>query len=568
MNLGRIGGPAPFQARRAAIAARHPTWQAATLDAWLDRVAAAYPERPFVLTDDVTMTYRDVQRRATQIAKGLRSLGVGAGDRVALVMANHPEFAPIAFAIWRLGAAMIPVNFLFRTEELAYVVLQSACKVVISMDAFRGLDYLDSFDRIAPGWDRADFTGSEALRAVVVFGRGRPGGLTLASLEARGAADGKPLPPHTAAPDDMAVIMYTSGTTGLPKGVIQSHDNLARSAYAGAYHLAFEDGRRILTALPLYHAFALVQGLLAAMFVGGALIPQLAFDAATTYAGIERHRASYLALVPTMSVALLEYPDIDRHDLSSLIAVLAAAAPTPVWVWQKLKDRLGFHEVFTGYGMTEVTSATTFTAPDDPLELVATTVDRVFDGGVAGMAEQGGLIAAYKAVDPLTGADLPTGAEGELCSRGPTSTTGYFAKPQETAALFLDGWVRSGDLGRVRADGYLELTGRSKELYKSGGELVAPKEIEELLTAHPAVGQAFVIGVPDERWGEIGCAWIVRSPGASVEAEELIALARERLARFKVPKHVLFIETPDLPTTPTGKVQKFRLVQMAKERLG
>ena len=187
---------------------------------------------------------------------------------------------------------------------------------------------------------------------------------------------------------------------------------------------------------------------------------------------------------------------------------------------------------------------------------------------VHGMAEHGGAICVYKTVDPFTGADLPPGAEGELCSHGPTSTIGYFNKPEETRALLLPGhWVRSGDLGRVRPDGYIELTGRSKELYKSGGELVAPKEVEELLTAHPAVGQAFVIGVPDDRWGEIGCAWIVPAPGKDISAEEITGLCRERLARFKVPKHVLFIEARDLPTTPTGKVQKFRLVELARSRL-
>ncbi|HUN51860.1 MAG TPA: AMP-binding protein, partial [Candidatus Sulfotelmatobacter sp.] len=270
-----------------------------------------------------------------------------------------------------------------------------------------------------------------------------------------------------------------------------------------------------------------------------------------------------------MSIALLEHAERERYDLGSLISVLAGAAPSPVWVWQALKDRLGFKEVFTGYGMTELTSATTFTCPDDALPLVAGTVGRPADAGVAGIAEEGGRLVQYKTVDPLTGADLPAGAEGELCARGPVATSGYLAKPKETADLILPGgWIRSGDLGRVRPDGYLELTGRSKELYKSGGELVAPKEVEELLASHDAVAQAYVVGVPDERWGEMGCAWIVLSPGAAASAEELIALARARLARFKVPKHVLFLEAGELPTTATGKVQKFRLVDMAKERLG
>jgi fatty-acyl-CoA synthase len=559
---------APYRERRALLSARYPSWIAKTMDVHLADVAARHPTRSLILTDNVTLSYADMVERSERIAKGLRRLGVRAGDRVALVLANVPEFAPLAFAIWRLGAAAIPVNYLFRAKELAYVIGQSDCRLVVTMSSFRGLDYLAALDEIVPGWQRGDFSPFANLSAVAVLDEARTGVLTLSDIETRGAADSTPLPASGASPDDAAVVMYTSGTTGLPKGVIQTHDNLARSGFGGAHHLAFEDGRRILTALPLYHAFALVQGLVAALFVGGAMIPQLAFDATQTFAAIERHRARYLMLVPTMGVALMEHPDVGRYDLSSLTAVLMGAAPTPVWVWQELKDRLGLEEVFTGYGMTELTSATTFTTPDDPLERVATTVGRPLDAGAAGIDRLDGIVAEYKTIDPLSGADLPPGAEGELCARGPIATRGYYAKPKETAELVMaNGWVRSGDLGRIRPDGYIELTGRSKELYKSGGELVSPKEIEELLTAHDAVAQAYVVGVPDERWGEIGCAWIVCAPGAQVEAAELMDLARQRLARFKVPKHVFFLEATQLPTTATGKVQKFQLVSMAKARL-
>ena len=279
-------------ARRAAIAERHPTWVPATLDARLAHAAAMYGERPFILTDDLTLTYGDVVVRSEALAKGLRRLGVRAGDRVALVMANHPEFALLVFAIWRLGATAIPVNYLFKAKELAYVIGQSRCRAVITMESFRGLDYLAAFDEIAPGWRRNEFESFPDLAAVVVAGRGGAGVQTLAEIERSGAADGQTLAPSPARPSDAAIIMYTSGTTGLPKGVIQSHDNLSRTAYGTAHHLAFEDGRRTLTALPLYHAFALVLGLLAAPFVGGAIIPQLAFDPALTFAGIQRHRAS------------------------------------------------------------------------------------------------------------------------------------------------------------------------------------------------------------------------------------------------------------------------------------
>ena len=559
---------APYRERRALLSARYPRWLPKTMDAHLADVASRHPDRPLILTDEVTLSYADVVKRSESIAKGLSRLGVRRGDRVALVLANVPQFAPLVYAIWRLGAAAIPVNYLFRAKELAYVIGQSQCRLVITMSSFRGLDYLAALDEVVPGWQRGDFSPFANLAAVAVLDQARPGVLTLDDIEASGSADREPLAASGASPSDPAVVMYTSGTTGLPKGVIQTHDNLARSGFGGAHHLAFEDGRRILTALPLYHAFALVQGLVAALFVGGAMIPQLAFDAAQTFAAVERHRANYLMLVPTMGVALMEHPEIGRYDLSSLVAVLMGAAPTPVWVWQQLKSRLGLEEVFTGYGMTELTSATTFTAPDDALERVSTTVGRPLDAGIAGIGRLDGVVAEYKTIDPLTGKDLPAGGEGELCARGPIATSGYYAKPKETADLLMPGgWVRSGDLGRIRPDGYIELTGRSKELYKSGGELVSPKEIEELLTEHAAVAQAYVVGVPDERWGEIGCAWIVCTPGASVDAAELMEMARQQLARFKVPKHVFFLEASELPTTATGKVQKFQLVEMAKTRL-
>jgi fatty-acyl-CoA synthase len=248
--------------------------------------------------------------------------------------------------------------------------------------------------------------------------------------------------------------------------------------------------------------------------------------------------------------------------------MLSGAAPAPVWLWERVRGDLGVTEITIGYGMTECGGAMTMSLPEDPLEQASITVGRPLIAAAAGITHQNGALAEYRTVDPMTAEPLPPGAEGELVSRGPTHMVGFWGKPEETAKSLRDGWVHSGDLGRVREDGYIELTGRSKELYKSGGELVMPKEIEELLPEHPGVRQAYAIGVPDDRWGEAGCVWIVREPGSAVEAAELIALCKDRLARFKVPKHILFTDATDLPTTPTGKVQKFRLVQRAKERLG
>jgi fatty-acyl-CoA synthase len=503
------------------------------------------------------LTYAQTADWSQRLADGLVALGVAPGDRVGLLMANYLEFVPLKFAIARAGAVAIPFNYLYRQDELAYVLDQSQCTVLITMTSFAGLDYLGMLDAIDPGWER---------RKVVLFstdGRTRPGVLTVDQLGAEhtGAAA-----PGRRRPDDAGDMLYTSGTTGSPKGVLVTHDAVQRTAFASALTRAFEDGRRVLFSLPCYHMFGYVEGLLAAMMVGGAIIPQTAFDPAAYFAGIERHRATEILCVPTMTVALLEHEDRKTRDLGSLFAILSGAAPAPVWLWERVRTELGVTDITTGYGMTECGGAMTMTLPEDPLELQSATVGRPKLAGPAGLAS--GDLTEYRVIDPMSWQPLPAGAEGEFASRGPTNMVGFWNKPEETAAVLQDGWVRSGDLGRVRPDGYLQLTGRSKELYKSGGELVMPKEIEDLLSEHPDVSQAYAVGVFDEKWGELGCVWVVPAPGATVTQDELLGLCRAKLARFKVPRHVLFIEGDQLPTTPTGKVQKFKLAQMAASQLG
>lgn len=559
-----------IEQRRAALQARFPVWSPTTLDGFLDRCAAEFPDRPLVLTDDRTLTYAQTQAWSRRLADGLAALGVRRGDRVGMVMANHLEFAPLKFAIARAGAVAVPFNYLYQAAELAYVLRQSRCNVLITMTGFAGLDYPAMLDEIAPGWESGSSGALPDLRTVVQLpttGAARDGVRTVEELgtlgDARpGASDGA-----CAEPGDLGDILYTSGTTGSPKGVMVTHDAVQRTGYASALTRAFEDGRRILFSLPCYHMFGYVEGLLAAMVVGGAIVPRTSFTPADYVAGIERHRATEILCVPTMTVALLESPDRAGRDLSSVFAILSGAAPAPVWLWEKVRAELGITEITTGYGMTECGGAMTMSLPEDPLERHSATVGRVKLAGVAGLPDRSGDLCHYRTVDPVDGTELPDGAEGELVSRGPTHMLGFWDKPDETAAGLRDGWVFSGDLGRVRDDGYLQITGRSKELYKSGGELVMPKEVEELLTRVPGVSQAYAVGVPDERWGEVGCAWIVPEPGVTLDPDDLIAVCKDKLARFKVPKHVLLTTSEELPTTPTGKVQKFRLAARAAERL-
>lgn len=572
--------------RRASLAERFPVWTPRTLDAWLDECAAQFPERELVVTDERVLTYAEVAAESRRLADGLAGLGVRRGDRVGLLMANHAEFVLFKFAIARAGAVAIPFNFLYRTDELRYVLTQSDCKVLITNQGFQNLDHAGMLDQIVPGWDAPGFAdrapatdgeGSGApdgLRHVVLVERPddaapRAGAFTGAQLAALGAEHPGAADGAGHGPDDVADLLYTSGSTGSPKGVQVTHDAVLRTAYASALTRAYEDGRRILFSLPCYHMFGYVEGLLSATVVGGAVIMLPSFSAEAYLTAIEKHRATDMLCVPTMAVALVESPLRHQADLSSLTAVLCGSAPAPVWLWEQVERDFGVSEIVTGYGMTECGGAMTLTLPEDDLVLTSTTVGRPKLAGAAGV-EGHGTLCVYRTVDPATGEVLPDGAVGELTSSGPTTMLGYFAKPEETAAALHpadDGtvWLWSGDLGQVREDGYLVLTGRSKEVYKSGGELVMPKEVEEVLGAHPGISQVYAVGVVDDRWGEIGCAVIVRAPGPegdALTADDVVAHAREHLARFKVPKRVEFLDATALPTTATGKVQKFRLVEL------
>ncbi|MDR3661818.1 MAG: class I adenylate-forming enzyme family protein [Mycobacterium sp.] len=559
-----------IEVRRQALRQRFPTWQPLSLAGWLDSCAAQYPSRPFVLSDSAAMTYRDVAEESRRLAAGLFALGVRPGDRVGMLMANYPDFVSLKFAIARVGAVAVPFNYLYRENELAFVLADSGCRVLITMTEFGTLDYQEMLDGIVPGWDSPGFSGrtretaraSELCHVVVLDTGGEPrdGALSVPGLAELGLTYDAAFSAPVVNPTTPGDMLYTSGTTGAPKGVVVSHDSVLRTAYASALTRAYEDGRRILYSLPCYHMFGYVEGLLSAMFVGGAVILQPSFSAEGYFRGIERHRATDILCVPTMAVAMVESPVRADYDLTSLDAILCGSAPAPVWLWQQVKRDFGVTEIVTGYGMTESGGAMTFTLPEDSLETLSGTVGRPKLAGVAGVPGTDALVV-YRAVDPDTGETATPGAEGELVSSGPTTMLEYWNRPQDTARTLRDGWLYSGDLGRVRPDGYIQVTGRSKELYKSGGELVMPKEIEDVLAGHPGISQVFAIGLTDERWGEIGCVVVVPVPAYDIGEQDVLALCREKLARFKVPKRVAFYRAEDLPTTPTGKVQKYRLAQ-------
>ena len=558
-------------ARQEALAARFPQWEGRTLHGMLDCTAEVFPDRPYVITGERSFNYRDIRAWSQRLAAGLIGAGLKPGGHVAVVMANFAEFVALKFAISRAGGVCVPVNFLNRKDELAYVLEQSDAAILVTMDRFRDLDYVEMLDAIVPGWETG---GGGArlprLQQVVVFATGnaplRPGATAFSSLEAASAAG---VPERAVAHDAVSDIVYTSGTTGGPKGVLLTHDMLLRAAFASARCRAFEDGRRIAFALPMYHVYGYVEGMLAALFVGGAIIPRLQFDAENILRAIERHAASDALFIPMMTLAVLAEMRQGHYDVSSWRALISSGGKAPPGLWSDIRAVLGDVEITTGYGMSEATASTTVTRPDDPDDRLLTSNGRLRDAGVAGDPALGGLLVAYRVTDPRTGLEVPPGEIGEFVMKGPCVTTGYYRKPEATAAAHdAEGWFRTGDLGRIDDEGYLVLVGRLKECYRCGGEQVLPLEVEETLAGHPAVAQAHVVAVADARMGEVGVACIVLRDDSHVDATELIAHCAARLARFKVPRHVLFLRSDEVPTTPTGRPRKFMLSELAAHRLG
>lgn len=553
--------------RQATLAERFPTWTPRTLSDMLEAAAEAFPDRPYLITDDRTWTYRQMAQWSRKIAAGLVSAGIRTGDHVALVMANYPAFAALKFAIAAVGAVAVPVNILNRRDELAYVLCQSRAAMLVTMDRFRDLDYLAMLDNIAPTWPtEGGGDALPALRSVVVFraeGEGRAGTTAFEALT------GDPRNPTPGDPQAPADIIYTSGTTGPPKGVLLTHDMLLRAAFGSAYARAFEDGRRIQFSLPMNHVYGYVEGLLAALFVGGAIVPHLRFDPRRTLLAIERHQVTDLLLIPTMTLAVLDALQETPVATGSLKGMLSSGGRTPPGLWDRILETFQGIEITTGYGMSECTASTTVTQPDDPTDRLLTTNGRLRDVGPAGDPAIHNRLVDYRVADPATGAILAFGEVGELMAKGPGVTRGYYDKPEATAQAFdSEGWLHTGDLGRIDADGYLTLVGRVKESYRCGGEQVTPSEIEDVLMIHPAVLQAHVAPIPDDRMGEVGVAFIVSRPGHALDAQALVDWCAARLARFKIPRHILPIEAEAVPLTASGRPRKFLLSQRALQDLG
>ena len=526
--------------------------QSRTLGDLLDEMAARQPAREFIVGGATRLTYAEARERVRRLAKGLHQLGIRRGDNVALLLDNRAEWLLIDFAVTLLGATLVPISTWSRPRELGYVLGHCDATTFITVDRFMGNDYLAMLAAVGePGSSRLP-----QLRRVVSVGAARAANtVPFDDLWDLGAGVGDATLDacqRAVSPDDVAYILYTSGTTSTPKGVQLQHRGLIENPWNIGERQHLGPGDRMWMGISLFWSFGCLNALLAVMTHGGCVVLQDQFDAGAALELIERERCTVYYGTPNIALALWEHPDRPRRDLSSL-RTGAAIGPPPAM--QMVMD-LGVREICNVYGLTECYGNSHVTDAADPADVRLHSVGQPLPG------------MEIRIVDRDTRRPLPPGEVGEILIRGHL-TPGYYNDPDRNAAAFdAEGFFLSGDLGVLDGDGRLYFRGRIKEMVKTGGINVAPLEVEEVLLAHGSVEQAYVVGLPDPRREEILAAAIVLKDGRTASEQELRAHCKQALAAFKVPVHFRIMARADLPITATGKVQKFRLQELLAEAFG
>jgi fatty-acyl-CoA synthase len=512
-----------------------------TIGANLDRTVARYPDGSALVdcADGRSWTYAELAVDVDAVALGLLARGIQKGDRIGIWAPNCAEWVLVQYATAKIGAILVNINPAYRTHELSYVLRQAGIRTVVAVPQFKTSNYEAMLAEVRP--DCPDVTD------VVLIGRpewhqllstgGDPG-----QLDAIGAR---------LSTDDPINIQYTSGTTGFPKGATLSHHNILNNGYFIGELLRYSEVDRICIPVPFYHCFGMVIGNLAATSHGCCMvIPAPGFDPAKTLAAVAEQKCTSLYGVPTMFIAELADPMFDTYDLSSLRTGVMAGSPCPVEVMKQVIDKMGMTEVSICYGMTETSPVSLQTRVEDSIERRVSTVGQVHPH------------LEVKIIDPVTGVTLPREEPGELCTRGYSVMLGYWNQPDKTSeAIDAARWMHTGDLGVMDAQGYVNITGRIKDLVIRGGENIYPREVEEFLYTHPDIVDAQVVGVPDDKYGEELMAWIRLRGGAEpLNAESVRAFCTGKLAHYKIPRYVHLTE--DFPMTVTGKVRK---IQMREE---
>ncbi len=540
-----------------------PDWfDKQTLGDLLNSAADRFGPREALMYEGQRWTFDEFRNEVDRVARALINLGIQSGDKVSIWMPNRAEWLFLFGAVAKIGAILVPINTRFRTGDMEYLVNHSDSAALILMDRSGPVDYLDMLREVAPEIDSGDPTSLRPaafpnLRNVIVVGDERPAGVIGWDAMVAGADEvlASELAQREAnvSPDDTFLLMYTSGTTGFPKGVMHCH-NPIRTITDAANRMGMSSRDVILMYLPLFHCFGLYEGPLMSWVTGARVVLTTMFDAGETLRLIESEQATVMDGFDAHFYDLCHHPDVDRTDRSSLRTILLAvgmASSEPVARLAQEK----FCPTLSAWGMTEVGVGATRTFLDAPID------DRCVESGHPLPGYE------FKVIDPDTGDLLPPSTMGELCVRGYATMQGYYKRPEATAeAIDGEGWFHTGDVATIRDDGSVRFLGRYKDLLKVGGENVDPTEVEAFLLEHPAISKAQVIGVPDPRLAEVACACVVVEPGQAITDADLDAHCRGKMASFKIPRHLLVVD--DYPMTSSGKVQKYLLRQMAAEQLG
>ncbi|MFG0751740.1 AMP-binding protein [Pseudomonas sp. TYF_14] len=504
-------------------------------------------------------SWRQLAEQVEIYARALIALGVNTGDRVGIWSPNCAQWCILQLASAKVGAILVNINPAYRVGELEYVLRQSGCRWLVCAEAFKTSDYHAMVQELVP--ELASAAPGELvseclpeLRGVISLAANPPAGFlpwhAFAERAGQTSVEACTARQQSLQFDQPVNIQYTSGTTGAPKGATLSHYNILNNGFMVGESLGLTARDRMVIPVPLYHCFGMVMANLGCITHGSTMIyPNDAFDAELTLRAVADERATILYGVPTMFIAMLDHPSRAHMDLSTLRSGIMAGATCPIEVMRRVIDQMHMAEVQIAYGMTETSPVSLQTGPDDDLELRVTTVGRTQPQLENKLVDADGCI-------------VPRGEIGELCTRGYSVMLGYWDNPQATAdAIDPAGWMHSGDLAVMDEQGYVRIVGRNKDMIIRGGENIYPRELEEFFYTHPAVADAQVIGIPCSRYGEEIVAWIKLHPGHSATVEELQGWCKARIAHFKVPRYIRFVD--DFPMTVTGKVQKFRMREIS-----
>ena len=541
----------------------------------LDLIAQAQPDVEAVVSplEDTRLTYGEFKAITERIARALMARGVERGDRVGIWSTNNWRWLAVLYAVSRLGAILVNINPAYRTHEVEYVLRQSGVKVLFTIPRNRSSNYVEMLRELAPrlfgGGKQAHGSATPDLQDIIVMPACDLSGSPLPfaaegevfdwqSFMADDSVSMEQLNLRQAAVqfDDPVNIQYTSGTTGFPKGVTLSHHNLLNNGLFAARAMALDSSSRFCVPMPFYHCGGMVSSALATFSVGGTLVlPGPYFEELSSLRTLQAERCTHVSGVPTMFIGQLEHEKFKDFDLTSLRGGFMAGAPCPVQLMRRVAAEMHVPEVVILYGLTEVSPLMTATTIHDSMETRATTVGRAIPG------------VEVKLIDAVTGEIVPRGSQGEICCRGHGIMLGYWKNEEATnECIDRSGWLHSGDLGVMNEHGYLHITGRKKDMIIRGGENIYPRELEEVLHGHPAISQAQVFGLPDERLGEEVALWCMLKAGASLTEAELKEWLSEQVAHFKVPRYIKFVS--EFPMTVTGKIQKFVMRERMVGELG